>query len=98
MSYSTGGGGVSEFLGGWVSKPPPPSSPCWVGHCGGLRVSAFGAGQGILPMVVGWVSNTPPPPVGVGHLWVCGFAKNLWWVGPSNPPPPPPGGQENPWS
>ena len=32
----------------------------------------------------------PPPPVGVGHLWVCGFAKNLWWVGPSNQPPPPP--------
>ena len=33
--------------------------------------------------------RAPPPPVGVGHLWVCGFAKILWWLGPSNHPPPP---------
>ena len=27
------------------------------------------------------MSNSPPPPVGVGHLWVFGFAKNLGgWV------------------
>ena len=40
-------------------------------------------------MVVGWVGGwvsgcpiAPPPPVGVGHLWVGGFAKNLGgWVG-----------------
>ena len=40
----------------------------------------------------------PPPPVWVGHLWICGFAKQLWWVGPTNhpPPPPPPAVKKNP--
>ena len=33
------GGGVSEFLGGWVSNRPPPP-PLRIGHCGGL-VKAF---------------------------------------------------------
>ena len=37
-------------------------------------------------MVFGWMGGW----VGVGHLGVCGFAKNLWWVGPSHHPPPPP--------
>ena len=49
---------------------PPPPSPRGVGHCGGLWVSAEGAGQGILLVVRhfaygswvggwvgGWVSN-----------------------------------------
>ena len=41
-------GGVSEFLGGWVSNRPPPPR---VGDCGGLWVSAEGAGQGIVRVV-----------------------------------------------
>ena len=46
------GGGLSVFLGGWVSNcPPHPPSPRRVGHCGGLQVSAKGAGQGILTVV-----------------------------------------------
>ena len=58
-----GGGGLSELLGGLVSNPPPPPR---VGHCGGLWVSAEGAGQGILPVVMhfaygswvgGWVGG-----------------------------------------
>ena len=38
----------------------------------------------------------PPPPLGLGYLWVCGFARNLWWVGPSNHPPPLPEVEKNP--
>ena len=60
-------------------------------------VKAFCLRKGISPMVSGWmggwVGGSPiptPPCVGVGHLWVSGFAKILWWVGPSNHPPPPP--------
>ena len=30
-----GGGGLSEFLGGWISNPTPPHR---VGHCGGFWV------------------------------------------------------------
>ena len=94
---------MSAFLGGWVSNRHPPPSPRRVGHCGGLWVSAKGAGQGILPVVRhfaygawvdGWVGGCPiappPPPGGCGTfvgLWGC---QKSGWVGPSNHPPPPP--------
>ena len=85
--------GVCGFvnISGWVGFQPPP--PPREGHCGGLWVSAEGAGQGILPVVAGsvwvWVSNSPPPRGGgtfVG-LRVC---QKSSWVGPSSQPPPPP--------
>ena len=44
--------------------------------------------------VGGWVGGCPialpPPPWGsVGHLWVRGFARNLWGAGSLKSPPPP---------
>ena len=91
-----GGGGVR--ISGWVGFQPPPF-PLRVGHCGGHWVSAKGAGQGILPVVRhfaygswvgGWVGGCPippPPPLGVGHLWVCGFCqKSGGWVPEITPP------------
>ena len=78
--------------GGVSNRPPPPRR---VGHCGGLWVSAEGAGQGILPVerhlaCGSWVGGcpiaTPPAPCGGGTfvgLWVCG------WVGPLTSPTPP---------
>ena len=85
------GGGLSEFLGGWVSNrsPPPPVGWAIVGDFGSgskALVKAFCLWQGILPLVVGWMSGWvgvqyPPPPWGWDILWVGGFAKNLGgWV------------------
>ena len=101
-----GGGRVGRWVcqnfwvGGFPTAPPPPRG---VGHCGGLWVSAEGAGQDILPVVrhlasgswVGGCPIAPPPPCGVGTfvgLWVC---QNSGRVAPSNHPPPP-RGQEKP--
>ena len=64
---------------GLVPTPPPPrwGRPLW-GTWGQHR-RHFACGS----WVGGWVGGcpiAPPSPVGVGHLWVCGFSKNLWWV------------------
>ena len=84
MSFPTGGGGLSEFLGGWVSNRP--TLPRRGAHCVGLWVGAEGAGQGMLPVVRhfacgswvdGWMGGCPiasPPPLWGGTfvgLWVC---------------------------
>ena len=81
-SVSAGGGVCQNFLGDGMSNRPPPPSPRRVGHCGGLWVSAEGAGQGILPVVrhlaygswvSGWVGGwggCPMPPR--GGWGICG--------------------------
>ena len=47
------GGWVCQdfWVGGCPTAPPPPPPPRRVGHCGGIWVSAKGAGQGMLPVV-----------------------------------------------
>ena len=99
----TGRGGLPEFLGAWVSNRPP-SSPCRVGHCGGLWVSTEGAGQGILPVVVGWITcggwvgghpiAPPPPPPWGWDICGSGGLPTIWVKSP--PPPPPPMVKKNP--
>ena len=96
-------GGVCQNFGvGGCPTAPPPPPPGRVGHCGGLWLSAKGAGQGILPVVRhfaydrrvgGWVSNNPPPPPVRGGgtfvgLWVC--QKSVVGGPLKSPPAPPP--------
>ena len=100
----SGGGGCQNFgVGGF----PTPFPPRRVGHCGGLWVSAEGAGQGIvpvvrhLPLVVGWVGGcpiAPPPPWGWGICGSAGLPQICGgWV-PQITPPPLPVVKEKHWS